>query len=377
MRIAINTRLLISGKMEGIGWYTYEVVKRMIADHPEDEFILFFDRKPSAEFDFGPNAQQVVLSPQARHPILFRIWFNWAVKRALKKYQPDVFFSPDGYLSLTTDVPQVPVIHDLNFEHHPEDLPDHFLKYYKTYFPKFANIADHILTVSDYSKQDITKTYNISSEKITAVWNGASDVFSPISEDKKDVIHQHYSNGKDYFLFVGALHPRKNLRRLIKAYTIFKEEHPDDETELVIVGADLWKNSSSDIKISPSIKDVIHFTGHLSLEDLSQVMGAAKAFVFVPYFEGFGIPLVEAMKAGVPIITGNKTSLPEVAGEAALYCDPFDATDIAQKMNELATDETLQSDLIQRGLERSKLFSWDKTAKEVYEVLSNYRKERS
>lgn len=377
MRIAINTRLLISGKMEGIGWYTYEVVKRMVADHPEDEFILFFDRKPSAEFNFGPNAQQVVLSPQARHPILFRIWFNWAVKRALKKYQPDVFFSPDGYLSLTTDVPQVPVIHDLNFEHHPEDLPDHFLKYYKTYFPKFANIADHILTVSEYSKQDITKTYNISSEKITTVWNGASDVFSPISKDKKDSVRQQYANGKDYFLFVGALHPRKNLSRLIQAYTIFKEERQNNETELVIVGADLWKNSSSDIDIPPSIKDVIRFTGHLSLNDLSEVMGAAKAFVFVPYFEGFGIPLVEAMKAGVPIITGNKTSLPEVASEAALYCDPFDATDIAQKMHQLATDETLQADLIQKGLERSKLFSWDKTAKEVYEVLSNYRKERS
>lgn len=377
MRIAINTRLLISGKMEGIGWYTYEVVKRMITDHPEDEFILFFDRKPSAEFNFGPNAKQVILSPQARHPILFRIWFNWAVKRALKKYQPDVFFSPDGYLSLTSDIPQVPVIHDLNFEHHPEDLPDHFLKYYKTYFPKFANIADHILTVSDYSKQDITKTYNIALEKITAVWNGASDVFSPISKDKKDSVRQRYANGKDYFLFVGALHPRKNLRRLIHAYTIFKEEHPSDETELVIVGTDLWKNSSGDIEISPSIKDVIHFTGHLSLEDLSLVMGAAKAFVFVPYFEGFGIPLVEAMRAGVPIITGNKTSLPEVAGEAALFCDPFDATDIAQKMNELITDETLQAALIQKGLERSKLFSWDKTAKEVYKVLSSYRKVRS
>lgn len=377
MRIAINTRLLISGKMEGIGWYTFEVVKRMIADHPKDEFILFFDRKPSAEFNFGPNAKQVILSPQARHPILFRIWFNWAVKRALKKYQPDVFFSPDGYLSLTTEVPQVPVIHDLNFEHHPEDLPDHFLKYYKTYFPKFANIADHILTVSDYSKQDITKTYNIQSEKITTVWNGASDVFSPISEDKKDSIRKQFANGKDFFLFVGALHPRKNLRRLIQAYTIFKEEHPNNETNLVIVGADLWKNSSSDIEISPSIKDVIHFTGHLSLSDLSQVMGAAKAFLFVPYFEGFGIPLVEAMKSGVPIITGNKTSLPEVAGEAALFCDPFNASDIAQKMNELITDETLQADLIQKGLERSKLFSWDKTAKEVYDVLSSYRKERS
>lgn len=377
MRIAINTRLLISGKMEGIGWYSYEVVKRMIENHPEDEFILFFDRKPSEEFDFGPNAEQVVLSPQARHPILFRIWFNWAVKRALKKYKPDVFFSPDGYLSLTTDVPQVPVIHDLNFEHHPEDLPAHFLKYYKTYFPKFALRAEHIITVSDYSKQDIAETYNVPSNKITRIWNGASDVFHPLSDGEKETVRQRYTNGRQYFLFVGALHPRKNLRRLIEAYTIFKAQNPENETELVIVGADLWKNSSADIQISQAVTDVIHFTGHLSLQELSQVMGAAMAFVFVPYFEGFGIPLVEAMKSGVPIITGNKTSLPEVAGEAALYCDPFDPTDIASKMNQLASDEKLQANLIQKGMERSQQFSWDKTATGVYTVLSRYSKEQS
>lgn len=363
--------------MEGIGWYTYEVVKRLVEEHPEDEFILFFDRKPSDEFNFGPNAKNVVLSPQARHPILFRIWFNWSVKRALKKYKPDVFFSPDGYLSLTTDVPQVPVIHDLNFEHHPEDLPDHFLTYYKTYFPKFAAIADHIITVSDYSKSDISSCYNIPEEKITSIWNGASDVFHPIDDDLKQRIRENYSGGRPYFLFVGALHPRKNLRRLIKAYQLFKTEHPSDETELVIVGAELWKNAGNDILISEEVKSHIHFTGHLPLTELAQVMAAASVFVFVPYFEGFGIPLVEAMKAGVPILTGNRTSLPEVAGDAALLCDPFNEEDIADKMIELASNQELQKSLITKGKERAKLFSWDLTAKKVYAVLSSYRKERS
>jgi glycosyltransferase involved in cell wall biosynthesis len=363
--------------MEGIGWYTYEVVKRIVEAHPEDEFILFFDRQPSVDFDFGHNAKQVVLSPQARHPILFRIWFNWSVKRALKKYKPDVFFSPDGYLSLTTRIPQVPVIHDLNFEHHPEDLPSHFLKYYKTYFPQFAKRADHIITVSDYSKQDIIETYKVDPNKITHIWNGASDVFNPLSEEESATIRETYTNGKPYFLFVGALHPRKNLRRLIEAYSIFKTKNGDDEIELVIVGADLWKNSSDDIQIPQAVKDQIHFTGHLSLQELSQVMGAAKAFVFVPYFEGFGIPLVEAMKSGVPIITGDRTSLPEVVGKAALLCDPFDSNDIASKMQTLSGDETLRTRLIEQALKRSTLFSWDKTAKSVYEVLSRYRKEKS
>ena len=377
MRIAINTRLLISNKMEGIGWYTYEVVKRIVETHPEDDFILFFDRKPSSEFDFGPNAKQVILYPQARHPFLFKIWFNWSIKRAIKKYKPDVFFSPDGYLSLTVKIPQVPVIHDLNFEHYPEDLPRHFLKYYKSYFPKFADVSDHILTVSEYSRRDIAETYDISLDKITVVWNGASDIFSPLPNITKENIREKYTNGKPYFLFVGALHPRKNLRRLIEAYSIFRNENPDNVMELVVVGTDLWKNSSGDIIISENIKDSIHFTGHLSLEELSKLMGAANIFVFVPYFEGFGIPIVEAMKAGVPIITGNRTSLPEVGGDAALYCDPFDSMDISRKMKQLAEDPDLQLELKERGLERAKKFSWDETARRVYEVLSMYRREKS
>ena len=363
--------------MEGIGWYTYEVVKRIVETHPEDDFILFFDRKPSSEFDFGPNAKQVILSPQARHPFLFKIWFNWSIKRVIKKYKPDVFFSPDGYLSLTVKIPQVPVIHDLNFEHYPEDLPRHFLKYYKSYFPKFADVSDHILTVSEYSRRDIAETYDISLDKITVVWNGASDIFSPLPNITKENIREKYTNGKPYFLFVGALHPRKNLRRLIEAYSIFRNENPNNVMELVVVGSDLWKNSSGDIIISENIKDSIHFTGHLSLEELSKLMGAANIFVFVPYFEGFGIPIVEAMKAGVPIITGNRTSLPEVGGDAALYCDPFDSMDISRKMKQLAEDPDLQLELKERGLERAKKFSWDETARRVYEVLSMYRREKS
>lgn len=369
MRIAINTRFLIPDKMEGIGWYSYEVVKRMIEAHPEDEFILFFDRPDNDHFKFPRNTQKVILRPPARHPILFRIWFNLSVKRALKKYKPDVFYSPDGFLSLTTNVPQVPVIHDINFEHHPEDLPNHFLKYYKTYFPKFVQKAAHIITVSEYSKQDICKTYNVEPNKITVAWNGASENYLPVSEEAKLLIRDKYAQGKPYYLFVGALHPRKNLKRLIQAYAQIMEEDSQHPYELVIVGEELWKNASTGLNIPEKTKDHIHFTGRLNLDELTLVMGSAAIFTFVPYFEGFGIPLVEAMRSGVPIVAGELTSLPEVAGDAALYCDPFDIGDIAAKMVRLANDAALQKELIDKGLERSKIFSWNKTAETVYEVL--------
>ncbi len=354
--------------MEGFGWYTYEVTKRLVEQHPEHEFYFFFDRSYDPRFIFGPNVTPVVLNPPARHPILFYIWFEWSVKRALKKHKIDLFFSPDGYLSLGSAVKQVGVIHDLNFEHHPQDLPKSALKYLRRFFPKFAHKAHHIITVSDYSRQDIIHTYGISPEKITAIWNGASDAFKPLPEEQKHSIKSRYTDGADYFLFVGALHPRKNLMRLVQAFERFKQA-TNSTTKLLIVGELLWKNEQFKQAISPDNHAEVKFTGHLSLEELVRVTGAAKLLTFVPYFEGFGIPLVEAMKCGTPILSGNLTSLPEVAGDAAIYCNPFDVEDIASHMIQLDSNPEQLSQLSRAGLERSMLFSWDHCAKAVANVL--------
>ena len=371
MRIAVNTRFLLPHKMEGFGWYTYEIVKRLVENHPQHTFILFFDRKYDPKFVFGPNVIPVVLNPQARHPVLFKIWFNISVKRALKKYRADLFFSPDGYLSLTTDVPQISVIHDLNFEHNPQDLKPSHRNYYRKYFPIFAKKARHIITVSEYSKKDICNTYKIHEDNVTAIWNAASDQFKVIPESEKQPIRNTYAETHEYFLFVGAIHPRKNLRRLIEAYQIYRDENPEAREKLVIVGAELWNKAGFDIDIRAELKKEILFTGHLPLEQLAKVMAAAKLFAFVPYFEGFGIPLVEAMRCGTPILSADKTSLPEVAGDAALYCDPFDVQDIAAKLQQLAKDENLRQKLSETGIHRSANFSWDKSAEQVWTIIAN------
>lgn len=374
MRIAVNTRFLLSHKMEGYGWYTFEIVKRLVENHPEHEFIFFFDRKFDSKFIFGKNVTPVVLNPPARHPILFYIWNEISVTRALKKYKADIYFSPDGYLSLKTKVKQVNVIHDINFEHNPQDVPSAIRNYLRKYFPKFAKKADHIITVSNYSKQDICKTYSIPEEKITAIWNAASLFFKPVDVQKRSEIQTSYSNGKPYFLFVGALHPRKNLSRLIPAFEQFKKQHPDDEHQLLIVGEALFSKSFGEIVISNELKQHIHFTGHLSLEDLALVMASAAIFTFVPYFEGFGIPMVEAMQSGTPILAGNLTSLPEIGGDAVLYCDPMNVDDITAKLAMIANNEQLKSELRTKGLERSKLFSWDESAERVWDVLMDTAK---
>ena len=368
MRIAINTRFLLSSKMEGFGWYTYEVVKRLVEQHPEHEFVFFFDRAFDTKFVFGPNVTPVVLNPPARHPVLFYIWFEWSVKRALKKYNIDVFFSPDGYLSLGSKVPQVGVIHDLNFEHYPQDIPWQPRMYLKHFFPKFARKAMRIVTVSNYSKQDICATYGVPESNVMVGWNGASELFKPLDEAEIVAVRTQHSSGRPYFIFVGALHPRKNVGRLLNAYKHFCEQNAT--IDLLIVGETLWKNNQLQLpELNDAVKSRIHFTGHVSQSDLTRLVGAAHSLVYVPYFEGFGIPLVEAMKCGIPIISGNKTSLPEVAGEAALYCDPFDVDSITAAMHQLVDDEELYDRLATTGLERGKLFSWDHTANACWDAI--------
>jgi glycosyltransferase involved in cell wall biosynthesis len=368
LRIAINTRLLLSSKMEGLGWYTYEVAKRLVEQHPEHQFFFFFDRPYDKRFIFGKNITPVVLNPPARHPILFYIWFEWSVKRALKKHKIDLFFSPDGYLSLGSNVRQISVLHDLNYEHRKEDLPATVIRYLHYFFPRFANKAEHIITVSEYSRQDIIKTYNIPPAKITAIWNGASDAYKPLSTEEKQKTKDKYTDGEDYFLFVGALHPRKNLIRLVQAFEVFKKE-TKSPTKLLIVGEFLWKNKKFKASVPNSNESEIKFTGHLPLEELILVMGSAKLFTFVPYFEGFGIPMAEAMKCGTPILSGNLTSLPEVGGNAVEYCNPFDVQDISKKMVKLDADNSRLQELSTLGLQRSVNFSWDTCAKEVAKVL--------
>lgn len=370
MRIAINTRFLLPSKMEGFGWYTFEIVKRLVEQHPEHDFIFFFDRPYDPKFIFGKNVTPVILKPPARHPLLFILWFEIAVHKALKKHKADVFFSPDGYLSLRSKIPQIATIHDINFEHYPEDLPYTARKYLRFFFPRFAKKAQHIITVSNYSKQDIVNTYPINENKITVVWNGASDVFKPLSEAEKKTIREKYTKGKPYFLFVGALHPRKNVSRLLEAYIAYRSTMNPNH-ELVIVGEALWNNNSYKIEMPEAIKKSIHFTGHLPIEELALLMGSASVFTYIPYFEGFGIPLVEAMKCGTPILSGKLTSLPEVASDAALYCDPFNVKEISQKMVELSENSELRNILSQKGIAREKHFSWDQSAEIVWQIISD------
>lgn len=362
MRIAVNTRLLIKNKLDGIGWFTYETISRIAASHPEHEFLFIFDRPYDESFITSSNIIPIVIGPQARHPFLFYIWFEFSVKKILKRYKADIFISPDGYISLSTSVKTLSVIHDLNFEHYPKDLPWIIRKYYKHFFPRFAQRACHIATVSEFSKADIIKQYNIGSEKIDVVYNGANINFCPLNEIEITKFRNLHSFGKPYFLFVGALHPRKNVANLLKAYDLFRNKYNYDIL-LIIAGTKMWWNKEMEnVYKTMKFKDDVIFCGRLSANELHKYLASALALTYVSTFEGFGIPIVEAFCCGVPVITSNVTSMPEVAKDAALLVDPFCINSICDAMYAIADDENLRKQLIENGNIRKNDFSWDKSS---------------
>ncbi|MBV5312073.1 MAG: glycosyltransferase family 4 protein [Prolixibacteraceae bacterium] len=362
MIIAVNTRLLIQGKLEGIGWFTRETLSRITRDHPEHQFVFIFDRPFADEFVFSGNVTPIVLSPPTRHPFLWYIWFELQIPRILKRYKADLFFSPDGYLSLNTRIRQLAAIHDINFAHRPKDLPWLKAKYYNYFFPRFARKAKRIVTVSYFSKEDINRTYKIDGDKIDVVYNGVNTMYTPTSGEEKLKARTKFSGNKEYFLFIGSLHPRKNICGLLRAYDAFRTSI-DTDTKLLIVGESMFKTSDIELTYEGMrYKDDVVFTGRLSNEELHQVLGASLALTFVPYFEGFGIPIIEAMNAGVPVICSNTTSLPEVGGHAVLYVDPFSLNQIKDAMIKIYQEKELRDGLIEKGFVQKDKFSWDKTA---------------
>ena len=368
MRIGVNTRLFVKGKMDGIAWFTYEIFKRIVTQHPEHEFVFFFDRTYNPEFVFAPNVKPVVVYPQARHPLLWFLFFEIGMKKALKKEKIDLFISPDGWACLGTDVKTINVIHDLNFEHNPLFVPFFTRKYYQYFFPRFAQKADRLITVSEFSKKDIAEHYHIDEEKISVVYNAASEDFFKVDEQTKKDTVQRLTGGVPYFVFVGSAHRRKNVTRIMYAFDKFREKYAD--FKLVFAGSNkYWDQEIKTTYNQLKHKQEIVFTGYISTTEMNQVVSSAMAIVYPSLFEGFGVPIVEGFAANVPVITSNVTSMPEVAGEAALLVNPLSTNEIADAMEQIATDEQLRAKLIQLGKERKQTFSWDQSAPKFWNII--------
>jgi glycosyltransferase involved in cell wall biosynthesis len=360
MNIGINARHLIKGKLEGIGWYSFEILKRLILLMPKHKFFFYYDRKTDFLIS-GDNVFNVILNPPARHPILFRIWFNYVLPRNLKKFKIDLFFSPDGFISLNTPIPQIGVIHDLNFERYPEDLPKNVLKYYQKYMPLFAQTAEKIITVSNFSKTDIVENYGISPQKINVIFNGGNDAFKPLNTNQKKVFIEQNNNNRPFFIYVGSLHKRKNIERMLRG---FKKFNFLNKMDLIIVGTNMWKNQ---LNLEGLLKNV-RFLGRKSGPELANWVASSSALIYVSYFEGFGLPVLEGMLSGVPVVTSNLTSIPEVGGDSVIYVDPFNVDSISMGMEKAMENN---QKLIKKAFLQAEKFSWDVSALKVKDLLLN------
>jgi glycosyltransferase involved in cell wall biosynthesis len=358
-------------RLEGFGWYTHEIMRRMVSQHPENEFIFLFDRPFDPRFVYGKNVAPIVLKPRARFAPQFYFWFEWTVPQALKRLGADVFFSPDAMCSLSAKTPTVMTCHDLVPLHFPEQIPLIHRQYLLHFLPKHLRRADRILTVSDYVRQDIFQTCGIPLEKISTVHNGCREGFLPLAETEKQEVRQKFAKGEPYFFYTGAIHPRKNIPRLIRAFDLFKQKTASP-AKLLLAGRFAWE--TGEVKTAceqANNRADIHFLDYVAEEILPKIMSSALALTYVSTSEGFGLPLLEAMHAEVPILAANATALPEVAGEAALLVDPFSEIAIAEGLEKLWRDEVLRQKLMEKGRLQHQKFSWDAAAEQIYQLLKN------
>jgi len=364
VKIAVNTRFLLPHKLEGIGWFTHEIFKRLVQQHPQIEWHFLFDRPFEPNFIYGENVKGHVLYPPTRHPLLWQWWFQYSVPQKLKQLKPQLLVSPDGFVPLKSSTPSLAVIHDINFEHQKENTSKLVGWYLRKYFPQYAYAAKRVATVSAYSREDLIKTYRLPAEKCDLVYNGVGDFFKPLAREKQNEIKKSLTAGKPYFIFIGALNPRKNIDGMLEAYQIYRQR--GGLAKFVVVGEKMfWNQELDQVYQQHPFKNDIIFTGRLEREELNEVLASAQALAFVSHFEGFGIPILEAFKSEVPVITATNSSMPEVAGNAALLCNSRDKESIAQAF--LQTDDAqLRKELIAKGRERGKVFRWDRSAEMMW-----------
>lgn len=371
VNIAINARYLLPGKMEGVGRFSYEIISRLVKMRPDMQFHLVYDRKPNEKMIDAPNVQHHTLWPQARHPLLWYIWTHISLPRMLHNKHMDVWIGTEGFVPLRSVAKQIAVIHDLNFEHIDTSIPPLALWYYKTMYPRYAAAACKIITVSQFSSADIQSTYHISPEKIEVVYNAASPIFEPRNNDVRQKMKQRMADGAEYFVYLGSVNPRKNVAGLLKAFEHYKNKYTDS-IKLVIVG----NKMHSDQEVNQVLREMknkadVLFTGYLNQTEMIDVLASAEALVYVPFYEGFGIPVIEAMQCGVPVLASGVSSLPEVTAGAALLVNPYDVEEISHEMRMIRTSNELRLHLANAGKLRAAQFNWDFSALKMLQIIES------
>jgi glycosyltransferase involved in cell wall biosynthesis len=369
MLIAVNTRFLAQNRLDSYASFVFEIFKRIAQEQQQHQFIFIFDRTFDANFDFTKNITPIVISPKVKDIVSFKYWYDIKLPFGLKKYKPDLLVQPTGFCSLTTSIPQLLILQDLAFKHYSNHIPKNHLAYYNHFSKKFIDKAKHIITLSNFSKQDIISTYNVEANKIDVVHSAANHIFKPLDHKEIEQVKDGYADGRAYFLFVGGFHPRKNLMNVLKAFSLFKKWQRSN-MKLLVAGTVTQQYDDILIKLKTyKYRDDVVLLDHIDEARLAKITASAYCVLYPSYFEGLSVPIIEAMQSAVPIITSNNSSMPEIGGDAALYVNPNDAEELAEKMQLIYKDENLRSNLIKRGIEQATIFNWDTATARVWGAI--------
>jgi glycosyltransferase involved in cell wall biosynthesis len=349
----------------GISEYAYQVLLKLYELRKNDKikhsFVIYLKAAPLSALPPSTSWWQYKIIKPAK------LWTQIGLPLHLlvTSKKPDVVLSLTHYAPRFTTVPTVVSIMDLSFIHFPETFKSNDLYQLKNWTKYSVKNAAKVITISQSSKDDIIKYYKVKAQNIKVVHLGLKELsMTTVSKDL-----QEFGVNKKYILFVGTLQPRKNIVSLIKAFSLLPQELKDSH-QLVIIGKKGWLYE--DILKAPStwgVEDKVLFLDYISDNDLPQFYKKAEVFVLPSLYEGFGLPILEAMRFGCPVITSNVSSLPEAGGNAALYFDPENIEDIESTIEKVLTDDKVRESMIEKGHEHYKKFTWEKAAKEVLEVL--------
>jgi glycosyltransferase involved in cell wall biosynthesis len=368
MVILLNLLHLTSDRLGGSWTYSYNLLRGLQDLDTTAEFIVLANKNSISRYS-GLRMQIVPIEIDAESRVTRVAWEQFSLPRCIKKYAPDVLHGTGNTLPVGISCPSVVTIHDFQYHYYPENFPVFRRNYLRLMVPLALRKAAKVICVSDDTKRDALALGKISEEKISVIHEAG--LWKNENNDATDVrlLQQRYAIQKPVILSVGSSLPHKNLTRLLHAYAKICRRIPHD---LYLVG--------DSISLSQHLRDTltgdtgidiiqrIHVTGFLGRNDLMGFYRLADMFVFPSVFEGFGIPALEAMACGCPVVAARSRSLPEVIGNAGKLFDPFDIDDMAETILSVASDSYLRSTLRDLGYDRSKIFSWEMMAAKTFEV---------
>jgi glycosyltransferase involved in cell wall biosynthesis len=374
MLIGIDASRSVAQKRTGTENYSFNLIHHLLALGGDYRYRLYFNRPPSFPPKVGgERGGAATLRPCNPRIMPFpRLWTHLRLSWEMARRPPDLLFVPAHVLPVIHPRRSVVTVHDLGYLYYPEAhrLLDRVYLDLSTRYN--ARAAAHLIADSSATKRDLIERYGTDSDRITVIYPGYDAANLQPVRDKEAIesIKAKYDIFSDYILFVGTLQPRKNLPRLIRAFSNLQPL--TSNLQLVIAGKKGWLYEGIFRQVEElGLTGNVVFTGYVTQEDLPALLSGARLFVFPSLYEGFGLPVLEAMACGTPVVCSNAASLPEVAGGAALLVDPLDVEGLAAALERVLGDEELRARLTQRGFEQARRFSWEKCARETLKVLEN------